>query len=360
MGGGALLEDAEGPAGLEDLPGRGLTMWERLAEQFADGDILYGLDKGRGDAKKAILEHRRTIERQTVVFCFFRQTKQFERILIQNDITNSVFDPMANGLKTDAEIRKTKAVQSDPDRAIVFRNFVASHEKYSLAKYKATGNMDDARAAWLKTSKAGLEFQATKRIGFRIHFILDGLAFDRVLAQVDVPGGFATTKIRTPLDITSGEVRWLFRHRNDAGVTQAVVFWLQGQIKQAPWLWPENKESFTNFLYTKDQMLKDEEDDQFRSAILELKAALMVQRAFRKKKGTYYVRPGDSLIWIARMHGVTVEELKAWNHLADEAVKVGMMLQVRRPMDQAATDVTSSGLVNQRVAFWENIAKNNS
>ena len=332
-------------------------MWEELAKIFADGDILYGLDQGRGAAKKAILEHRRTVEQQTVVFCFFRRTRQFERIVIQNDITNSVFDPTKDGLKTNGQINKTKAVQSDPSRATSFRDFVASHPKYSLANYKATGNMDDARAAWLKTSKAGLEFQATKRSGFKIHFILDGLKFDRVLAQDSVAASVAATKIRTPLDITSGEVRWLFRHRNDASVTQAIVFWQQGVTKPAPWLWPENKDLFSNFLYTKDMELKDEQEDQFRPAILELKAALVLQRAFRKKKETYYVRPGDTLVWIAKQHGITVDDLKALNQLSDDNISPGMILNVRKPMNAAASAVTAHGLVNQRIAFWEGMGK---
>jgi hypothetical protein len=326
-------------------------MWTTLAEIFADGDVLYGLDEGRGAAKRAILDHRRTVEKQAITFCFFKTTKQFERIIIQNDITNSVFDPNAAGLRTDGQIKKTNAVKSDPQRAIGFRDFVANHPKYALANYQPTGDMNDMRAAWLKTSKAGLEFQAKRRNGFKIHFILDGLGYDRVLAQDSVKDTLAGTRIRTPLDITSGEVRWLFRHRNAPSVMDAVVFWYEGQEKPAPWLWAENRIKFANFLYTKDQMLTDDQAGQFRDAITELKGALMAQRAFRKRKGKYAVRPGDSLKWIAIKHSVSVQDLMNWNKLADDKVEPGQLLVVARiapPQGQ---------VVGNLVSFWENVAK---
>ena len=80
-------------------------MWEELARNFQDGDILYGLDRGRGEAKSAILRHRGTVGIQAR-WGFWKTTKQFERIIIQNDITNSVFDPTRSGLRSDKEIKK--------------------------------------------------------------------------------------------------------------------------------------------------------------------------------------------------------------------------------------------------------------
>lgn len=70
-----------------------MSVWGNLAAGFEDGDILYGL--GRGAAKAAILEYRRQITR-CVRVCFFRTTKHFDRIIIQNDLTNATF-PLATG-----------------------------------------------------------------------------------------------------------------------------------------------------------------------------------------------------------------------------------------------------------------------
>src|SRR6056297_1143758 len=172
--------------------------WANLAVAFRDGDILYGLDRGRGAAKAAILAYRQQVARQVVTFGFIRRTRNFERIIIQNDITNATFDALdrkSPGVRTDKQIKKTDSVKSDPQRAIDFRDFVADHPKYGLRDWQPdpTNPMDSARAAWLKTSKAGLEFQAMHRPGYLIHFILDGLAYDRVLLQDNVAGPVAQT-----------------------------------------------------------------------------------------------------------------------------------------------------------------------
>lgn len=310
-------------------------MWELLAEVFKDGDILYGLDRHRGAAKAAILARRSKVDKRVVRFCFIGTTMTFERIVIQNDITNSVFNPAKPGLLSDKEISEKAAVKSDPQRAIGFRNFVAQHPKYGLSSYQPSNSNDRAtyeahmRAAWLKTSKAGLEFQAKHGNGYKIHFILDGLDYPRVLAQDKVRATFAITKMHSPLDITSGEVRWLFRNRIDPDVAKAVIFWRDSQQVSPPWV--SHPRDFANFLYTKDQILKDDQQGGFRDAIKELKATLMLQRAFRKGKGTYYVRPGDSLQWIAIMHCVSVDDLKKWNKLNDDLIELGQVLQVFPP-----------------------------
>lgn len=335
-------------------------MWERLAEIFDDGDILYGMNDGRGAARDAILKHRRTVSKESVYFCFFKRTRNFERIIIQNSITNSVFDPTKDGLYTNRTIKSQSAVKSDPNRAIAFRDFLAEHPKYSMKSHQATRDMAEARAAWMKTSKAGLEFQAKKRKNYKIHFVLDGLDFEKVvLSQIAVSQtgpkhSFASTQIQNPRAITAAEIRWLFRRRNDVDVANAVTFWLAGAESKAPWqLKPA---LFANFLYTKDQMLADDHADEFGQVIRELKAALVIQRAVRRRNGMYYVRPGDSLEWIGIKLGVSVEDLMTWNNLPDKNIMVGERLITRPappvvPPGGQAQD--RAGLVQSRIAFWE-------
>jgi hypothetical protein len=337
-------------------------MWKLLGEVFKDGDILYGLDRGRNAAKQAILAHRSKVEKKTVYFGLITTRKTFERIIIQNDITNSVFNPAKPGLLSDKEINEKEAVKADPHRAIGFRDFVAQHPKYGLSNYQPSNAKDrqtneaHMRAAWLKTSKAGLQFQAKHGSGYKIHFILDGLDYSRVLAQDNVKATIAATNMHSPLDITSGEVRWLFRNRNDQEVVKAVVFWLAGQQVRPPW--ESHRTEFANFLYTKDQILKDDQQGGFREAIRELKAALMLQRAFRKGKGTYYVRPGDSLQLIATVHSVSVDDLKKWNKLKDDLIEFGQLLHVvpPRPTRSLPPVPAQNVTVGSRVAFFENLA----
>ena len=42
----------------------------------------------------------------------------------------------------------------------------------------------------------------------------------------------------------------------------------------------------------------------------------------------YRVRRGDTLYGIARKHGVTVEELRAWNNLRGSAIGIGDRLSI--------------------------------
>ena len=43
----------------------------------------------------------------------------------------------------------------------------------------------------------------------------------------------------------------------------------------------------------------------------------------------YRVRKGDTLFGIARRHGVSVENLRAWNRLRGSAIGVGDRLQIQ-------------------------------
>jgi insecticidal toxin complex protein TccC len=308
--------------------------WKPLAKTFKDGDILYGLDEGRGEAKNAILARDRG-GKLTRIFAAFKK-KRSERIIIQNTITDSVFHPGLPGLRSPAEVRAEPKVAADPERAVAFRDFLAAHPKYSLAQYQPPKNlMTDQSpmiAAWLKTSKAGLEFQATQRPGSKIHFVLDGLDFKRALATKDVAGDVARREMNAPLDITSGEVRWLFRHRNDPEVKDSVVFWHQGKQTPPPWEWPEHREGFANFLAGKSpDLAKEEGSGELKDTLQTLKASVNVQRAFRAGKGTHYVREGDSLQAIADQHSVSPADLRTWNGLASDAIAPGQVLRTRGP-----------------------------
>lgn len=343
-----------------------MSAWDTLAASFRDGDILYGLDQGRGAAKTAIKNFRAEVVGEIVVFKFIRMTRHYERIIIQNDITNAVFDalePKKPGLRSDKQIKATASVKSDPKRALEFRDFARDHPKYSVAAYSTpqsgdpTAVMDNAKSAWLKTSKAGLEFQAKRRKGFHIHFILDGLDFDRALRQDTLRGQTAQTRVHDPLDITSGEIRWLFRHRNDPDVRQSAVFWRNGVKTSPPWEMADNQHKFANFVYTKDQVLADERDSGFQPALRELKAALVIQRALRKKSGTHYVRVGESLTSIAHLYHLSVADLRTWNGLTSDEIALGDILQLgptspAKPAASSKPDAEPAS-VKSRIAAWE-------
>jgi membrane-bound lytic murein transglycosylase D len=72
----------------------------------------------------------------------------------------------------------------------------------------------------------------------------------------------------------------------------------------------------------------------------------LVPRSATRATTLYQVRRGDTLITIADRFGVTVEELRRWNHLRSSEVKVGSRLHVTEP----AHIPTSSGRRAGRVS----------
>ena len=59
--------------------------------------------------------------------------------------------------------------------------------------------------------------------------------------------------------------------------------------------------------------------------------------------GTYTVKSGDTLSGIATRHGVTVNQLKQWNGLTSNNIKVGQKLKLNSSSTSAAPAATSSG-----------------
>lgn len=247
--------------------------WDQLVATFKDGDVLYGLDQGRKAAKDAILKAQANTTVKVRFMKVFTRTKKADRIIIQNAITDSVFDALTAGsklktggpiLSADKQIKSNKGVQSDPQRAIGFRDHLRNHPKWNVERgisdqdvkghgwqvnKNASANVDDmdrARKAWTRTSKAGIEYQ-TKARGCTVHFILDGLDYERVVKKI-------------PGDVTSAEIRWLYRHRSDEQVMNHITFWLDGDVKDAPWLWPTNAAAFAKY-QPKSEALTEDHDN---------------------------------------------------------------------------------------------------
>lgn len=78
---------------------------------------------------------------------------------------------------------------------------------------------------------------------------------------------------------------------------------------------------------------------------IELKSVEELAQEIKQNNTTYKVRSGDVLGSIARRHGVTITQLKTWNNLSSNLIRVGQTLQINSGMSGniASTQTNSSG-----------------
>ncbi len=77
-----------------------------------------------------------------------------------------------------------------------------------------------------------------------------------------------------------------------------------------------------------------------------------------RSTGTYYrVRRGDSLWKIARRFGVTVADLKRWNHLRSSVLRPGQRLRVRPPEERGSRVASRTGVRHYRVRSGDSLWK---
>ncbi len=197
--------------------------YEKLADNFTDGDIIYGLDSPRSEALQTL--KKRGVERQALVtsayFCGLPGRKKTKKnIIIQNDITNAVWNPASpNEYSSNKSIKKELL---DSQRGIGFKDFLSNHPTYNVADRpdSATDPVEKGTNAWRRTSKAGLEHHV--KSAATVHFIVKDLKIDVVASKM----GHGTS-------ITSSELRWLYRHKDTNDVINHVKFYdPSGEIPQ--------------------------------------------------------------------------------------------------------------------------------
>lgn len=192
--------------------------YEKLAQAFTSGDVIYGLDKPRKAAIQAVLKRgfKQSVSfRKLILGCIPGKTETRAVVLIQNDLTNAVWDPLKpNTYATDKSIGSTL---NDSTRGQQFKGFLSKHPRYNVAKNNTVATSHNgAVEAWRRTSKGGIEFQVRQRKA-TVHFVVADII--DTIDQVAKKEKFGTS-------ITSAELRWLFRHRYVQDVQNHVRFWL--------------------------------------------------------------------------------------------------------------------------------------
>ncbi len=190
-----------------------MPAYEHLADNFGHGHVVYGLDGPRKQALNALQTHG--FERTSKVskpFSCGLASKTKRNIIIQNDLTNAVWDPgSANQYATDKNIKKALV---NGQTGIHFKALLSGHDKYNVASRVdlETDPVKKATNAWKRTSKAGLEFHVKNNR--TVHFIMTGLNIHDIASK----SGHGQS-------ITSSELRWLYRHRHLDNVKDNVKFY---------------------------------------------------------------------------------------------------------------------------------------
>jgi hypothetical protein len=106
-----------------------------------------------------------------------------------------------------------------------FRTFLEEHPKYDPRKIPQ-GDDNTVRIRIGRACKGALE-HVTKVQGRNIHFVLDELKTNLVMENLK--------DAAQDRSVTGKEIKWLYRHRDDAEVMSHVKFYRDGKEVPAPW-----------------------------------------------------------------------------------------------------------------------------
>jgi hypothetical protein len=124
-----------------------------------------------------------------------------------------------------------------------FRLHLKNHPKYNTvleitpeSRGKIFSRKCKGALSWVTTSNENNDLLKKNNI----HFILDGIDMKYVVNKTKYPGA--------KTDITSRELRWVYRNRNNPNVQRKIQFWLDGKPTSPPWESVEGKKIWR--LYT--------------------------------------------------------------------------------------------------------------
>ncbi len=117
-----------------------------------------------------------------------------------------------------------------------FTSHISNHPQYRTS-YKITSESKGrvfsrkckAGLSWITMSNSDLDLVKNNNV----HFILDGIDMTYVVNKKKYP--------EAKTDITSHELRWIYRNRNNINVQNKIQFWLNGQPTSPPWESDEGK-----------------------------------------------------------------------------------------------------------------------
>jgi hypothetical protein len=228
------------------------VLYQDVVNRFQSGDLMYGLNMARVDTQAPVKAKMRALD-------LTGNNKQQAASVL--DELNNFF--IGTSGYNEQDVSKygvaygTQKAGYNPDpqvqtQATAFRHFLETDPAYrdtftGVAQARGVAITDRLRT-WERIKqvcKAGLAY-TTAQQGKHIFFMLDGLNMADVVNKRqynknDDPGFDATQDVHQPSgdsrqDITSAELRFLYRNRTNHAIIDNVSFWKDGKESQAPWL----------------------------------------------------------------------------------------------------------------------------
>lgn len=118
-----------------------------------------------------------------------------------------------------------------------YLNYVSNHEKYSSIQSEPYTEManrrfyDNPSLVFGRKCKAGLGWATESDI--HVNFLLDNLNMDEIVDKI--PDTRNLTFEAPTTSITSRELRYLYRNRNNEKIRSNVQFWNEGKPVAPPW-----------------------------------------------------------------------------------------------------------------------------
>ncbi|MDC9590499.1 hypothetical protein PSI23_14675 [Xenorhabdus sp. XENO-10] len=211
--------------------------------EFFEGDLIYGLAKGRESYIRDIDKFKivkRKLDKSTSGQEFFKPpminyylipSEEREMISFLDNFNNSMKNrKVAPSLQRNNQAYEYRrylnvvAFEGYKEYKESFYSYLKKHDKYHTVLDE---NIDNKNVTIGRKCKGGLSWVSMSNYpltpNMHIHFILDGINIEEVVSK-------------TKDSITAKELRWIYRNRNSKKVASKIQFWLNQKPIYPPWV----------------------------------------------------------------------------------------------------------------------------
>lgn len=212
--------------------------------KYTTGDLIYGLGETRDEYVN-----------EYSIFKSLKDNRSIVAVIDSYAVTKSE--------REEQEYSQDPVARNQRDFIAVLQNHPKYRSAYEAESFSLLQNdtewVYDDPAEIARKCKAGL-YWASQQQQFHVHFLLDDINFEEVVCKshtkdytfnnvkdflyaeslqmqgtVKIDANHPDRKVRSK-SLTSSELRWLYRNRNDKKVQETIQFWYKGKPCSPPWV----------------------------------------------------------------------------------------------------------------------------